>query len=457
MTTEAQVHWHEGLFMQPHHLQWMQRSVFDQFAHERRLTWAFPYGVLDIQISDDELSNMRVRFDRLHAIMPSGREVRVPETTDLPSLDIKDALMAARGPLTISLGVPIWYPSRRNTVDGTLDADYRAKMLYRIAEVESTDENTGENPQPLRVRRLNARLLLEQDDRADLETLPLLRVIPSGGEDVGKPRRDAAYVPPCLLICAAPALRDLLRDLTHRVVASRNELALQITRGGFSLENLRGVQFEQLLRLRTLNRFGALLECDLQVSQSLTPFELYAQLRQMVAELAALRPDRDQYVAPEYDHNQVWPILKELVERIQDHLVGELPTRFMKVTFTRSGAESCFTATLEDKHLTQPNEYFLAIKTRMDPKALAMLVESADKFKLMPPALIDKPVYGVKLVYEPYPPVELPAEVGLCYFKLVPTESAHMWERIQQEKAAAVRWPGMEESDFKLSLSMTIP
>lgn len=435
----------------------MQRSVFDQFARERSWAWAFPYGILEMQISDDELGNMRIHFDRLHAVMPSGREVQIPEDTDCPSLDIKEALTAVRGPLTISLGVPIWYPSRRNTLDEGKNEDARAKMLYRVAEVDAVDENTGENPQPLHVRRLNGRLLLDQDDSSDLEVLPLLRVVPAGGEEVGKPKRDMNYVPPCLVLGGSPMLRDLLRDVTHRVVANRNELALQITRGGFSLDNLRGVQFEQLLRLRTLNRFGAVLECMQQATRGVTPFDLYSQLRQFAAELAALRPDRDPYAVAEYDHENVYPVLKELCETIQSHLVGELPTKFLKAALSRDDTRQCWATTLDDSHFSQPNEYYLAIKTRMDPKALATLVENADKFKLMPPALIDKPVYGVKLSYEPYPPVELPAEIGLCYFKVIRTESARMWERIQQEQALALRWPGMEETDFKITLYMTIP
>ncbi|HKM58232.1 MAG TPA: hypothetical protein VJX28_05770, partial [Chthoniobacterales bacterium] len=64
-----QVHWHEGLFLLPHHLQRIQRSVVDVASSERRLNWAYPYGLIDARLSNDDLENMRLRFDRLHAIM----------------------------------------------------------------------------------------------------------------------------------------------------------------------------------------------------------------------------------------------------------------------------------------------------------------------------------------------------------------------------------------------------
>ena len=67
----APIHWHEGLFLQPHHLQRLQKTVVDGFADERRLTWSYPYGVVEARLSHDELENMRVRFDKLRVIMPA--------------------------------------------------------------------------------------------------------------------------------------------------------------------------------------------------------------------------------------------------------------------------------------------------------------------------------------------------------------------------------------------------
>ena len=58
--------------MLPHHLQRIQRSIFESSSSDRRLNWAYPYGLIDARLSNDDLENMRLRFDRLHAIMPSG-------------------------------------------------------------------------------------------------------------------------------------------------------------------------------------------------------------------------------------------------------------------------------------------------------------------------------------------------------------------------------------------------
>ncbi|HIJ70392.1 MAG TPA: type VI secretion system baseplate subunit TssK [Planctomycetes bacterium] len=457
MAIEGQIHWCEGLFLQPHHLQSMQKHIFDRFTRERKFSLHYPYGVIEARISDDELENMRVCFDRLRAIMPSGIEVNVPDNADLPSLDIKEAFASTSGSISISLGVPVWYASRGNVVDKQEEGAWRSKRTYRVAEIERTDENTGENPQPIPVRRVNARLLLDGDDRSDIEVLPLLKIVHATGEDANLPRRDPAFIPPCMLTTGSPVLQELARDLTSQIMASRNELVLQINRGGFSIDSMRGVQFEQVLRLRTLNHYSAILSSLTQVPTGVSPFEIYVNLRQLLAELAALRPDRDQFEVPEYNHDNPAIPFNELSQRIRSLLRGAVAAKFLKVAFTKDKAEAIFRAELTDEVFSLPNEYFLAIKTKEDPRALAELVLDRDKFKLMPRSLANQRIFGVKLSHEPYPPVELPAQVGLHYFRLIRAESARIWERIKQEKAIAAKWPGVESSDFDITLYMTVP
>ena len=195
MTIKGQIHWCEGLFLQPHHLQYMQSSFVENFAHDRRLYWNYPYGVVEAKISDDQLENMRVSFDRLRVLMPSGLEVNVPDNAYLPSLDIKESFASSSGPLTVSLGVPTWSSARSNVIEKEATQDWRVKRRYRVAEIEKPDENTGENPQSILVRQINARLLLDNDDRSDLEVLPLLKIVHAAGEDVGLPRRPGIYSP----------------------------------------------------------------------------------------------------------------------------------------------------------------------------------------------------------------------------------------------------------------------
>lgn len=454
MATSGQVHWHEGLFLQPHHLQLAQRFALEQHGELRKLLTPYPYGLIESRVSADALENFLIRFDKLRVVMPSGLEVSFPDNADLPPLDFKKVFEATTQPISIDLGVPIWYASRANTVEMSPDADWRVKRLYRVSELTRADENTGENAQAVLTRRVNARLLLPDDDRTDLEVLPLIRVLHATGQDVGMPRIASAFVPPCLVLAGSPALRELVRDLINQIEASRKELVIQISRGGFSVDTMRGIQFEQMLRLRSIasaaNRLSALI-----AAPNITPFDLFVEFRGLLGELASLRPDRDQAESAPYDHNAPMVCFQELSNKIRGLLKGTVAPNFLKVDFAR--ADNLLVATMTDEHFTRPNEYFLGVKTKDEARAVATLVENADEFKLMAKSMVQRNIFGVKLTEERHPPLELPSQAGLHYFRLGRAESQRMWDKVKEEREIAIRWPGIDTSDFQCTLYMTVP
>ncbi len=463
MSSIGHIHWHEGLFLEPHHLQTFARQVADSSWRERRLSWPFPYGVIDCRVSTDSLENNLVRIDRLRAVMPSGLEVDVPGNTDVPALDIKKTFANSGGGFTVSLAVPLWQGERANTVEtrapGLGGDSARIKRLYNITEVSRADENTGENVRPLLVRRVNARLVVDGDDTSDMEVLPLVRIVASA-EGSTLPRPDPRFIPPCMTIGGNATLRSTLRDLASAVDAARKEVVNQLTRGGFVLENLKGPQLLMLMRLRTLNRFAATLPTlfagGMGGSGAVSPFDAYLALRELLGELAALSPERDPFEGPKYDHDLPGVVFGELDRKIRPLLRGDIAKRFLQVPFVSDGG--VLMAQLADEHFTTPNGYLLGIRTKMDPTRLGKLVEDQDKFKLMPKTMIKLNIFGVKLTEERHPPMELPSATDLHYFRLDVGQSQKMWERVTSEKTMAVRWSELEPMEYTdISLFMTVP
>ena len=448
------IHWHEGLFLQQHHLQMMQHGAFDETTRTRAMAMAYPYGLVDARLSPDALENMTVRFDRLKVVMPSGLQVDIQRNARLEPRDIKDIFSASASSFVVRLGVPRWESDRANTVPPTGADAVTGKRLFQVEEIERTDENTGDQPQPIMVRKINARLLLEDDDDTGMETLPLLRIAHAAGDDVGLPHEDPEFIPPSLFLTGSVALRDALRDLSSQVEASRSELVNQITRGGFNIEAIRGVQFEQMLRLKTLNRYAGRLRTLIELP-NMPPLNMYFELRDLLSELAALQPGRDPFESPQYDHDNPAVAFYSLHEKIRALLRGAVTDTWMQVKFAPT--DDVLIARLNDEHLSLPNQYFLGVRTREDPKALAQLVEDPDRFKMMCGSLVQKTVFGVKLQEERHPPLELPSETGLHYFTLLRNESKRMWDRVKEEKVLAVRFPGMEASDYQMTLYMTTP
>ncbi len=448
-----QIHWHEGLFLLPHHLQRFQRSVLEKSAHQRALAIHYPYGVIDIQVAEGELENMRVRFKRLRAIMPSGIEVNYPDGAVLPSVDIKKEL-DAEGSVLVSLGVPLWFASRSNCLAKDRPSGAPPKILYELSEEEVNDENTGGNPKPMIMRKVNARLLLDGEDRSDLEVIPLFRVTRIAGATVGLPQQDPEFVGPCLVLNASTSLKELVRGLTSQVQASREELVLQLRRASVNLDTLRGIQFEQMLRLQTLNRAGSRLGMLVR-APNVTPFEVFLVMRDLLGDLSGLYPERDLYETGYYDHDNPYPAFNEVAAKIRLVLRGGVSPHFIQVPFVEQ--DGMLRAQLSEEHFTTPNNYFLGIRSKEDPLSLAQFVENEDRFKLMPASMAARAVRGILLQEERFPPLELPAQSGLYYFRLRRTDCPDVWKLLQEERSAVVRWIGNENADYQVTLFMTLP
>jgi len=453
----TQLHWHEGLFLQPHHLQLMQRRVYGALGDERRRQRPYPYGVVEAELSAGELENKRVRFDRLLAVMPSGVVVDAPKGAWLSALDIADAFDASSGSLTVLLGVPLYYEGRANAIEPSASpTEQSARRIYRIVESEVTDENTGEGAATVLTRKVNARLLVEGEDASDLETIPILRIVHGTGEDTGMPMPDRTFVPPCVSSNGSPVLQSLLRDIANQIEATREELVVQLSRGGFDIETIRGAQLQQLLRLRTFNRFAASFPARVAAPGGVDPFEAYLELRELLGELAALHPDADSFQAPAYDHDDPAPVFFEIAQRVRGVFKPVGMATWLRAEFARDG--DLLVAQLTDEHLEKANEYFLAVQSGQDPRQVAKLVEDADEFKLMPKSMAQARVRGVRLVEERHPPVQLPSKVGLTYFRLQRSESARAWERVVEEKELAIRFSGVDGPMVdQATLYMTVP
>ncbi len=434
----------------------MQRGIGLRAESEWKLVWPYAYGVVEATLLRDDLEDMRVRFAKLRVIMPGGTEVSFPEAAELPALDIRP--MFARPGIKffdVFLGVPLWMKDRANTFRPEQQADPRVKLLYRLKEASCPDENTGENPKDIQFRMVNARLMFDFEDRSDMEVLPLLRIKKGVGDDEGRPRLDPEFAYPSLVLNASPVLRDLVRALTSQVDATRDELDRQLHKGGIGLEQ----KVEMTARLMLLSRFSAKM-LSLVEAPNVPLYGVYLELRTFLAELAAFRPGQAVFAAAAYDHENPYPVFKELDIKIRREIkpAGGV---FLKVPFEMTAQKTAQipVAKLTSEHFTKPNAYYLAVKTKADPTALARYVEDGHKFKLMPLSMWSAAIFGITLQEQRIPPLEFPSQAGLYYFLLQVKDNAARWDQIQNEMAMAINYKqaDLNLSDAEFTLYMTVP
>jgi len=446
------IHWHEGLFLQPHHLQLMQRRLQVDVRTGRSLFSPHPYGIIEARLSADELADKRIRFERLRAILPSGQEVQYPEEANLPGLSL-EAELARSGSVELLLAAPLWIPNRANSFRTGEPADPRNKLLYIPEERrEVADENTGENPQPVYFRKVNARVVVKGEDLADMESIPLMRVVRATGEAAGQPRQDPEYVPPSVFLRSSSVLHNLVRDLVAQLNASRNDLQSKLATGGLGMET----KLELTMRLTTLNRVCGRLPAVIEEGQ-LPPFEVYLQLRELLGELLALSPAKNAFACEPYRHEDSLPCFRELDRKIREEIRVSKGREPLKVAF--AGEPGLLLAKLEAQHFEQATGYYLGVKTRMERSRLANYLKDANRFKFMPESMKEVAVLGVELQEETSPPLDLPSQGDLHYFRVRPDSQAKRWDRIKAEQAVALVWNNSEfdltEANF--TLYMTLP
>jgi type VI secretion system ImpJ/VasE family protein len=453
---ETRIHWHQGLFLQPHHFQRLQHSIYEVASAARRFSTSYHSGVCELKISEDELGTHRLRFERLRAIMTSGLEVNLPANADLPSYDFKSLFENDSRAFLFYLAVPLWQAKRANAFKmGEAVQDPREKLLYRLQEETLYDENTGETPKSVYVRRINARIISDRDDHSDMEILPVLRIIrdTGAGEGFGKPRADVEYVPPSLFLESSNVLCSMVQDLISQVEANREELSEYLVRGGFDFETMRGVQYEHLLRFRTLSRFCARAKVLLK-TPAIPPHAWYLELCEQYADLVALHPGKEKGEGIlDYNHDGLYLVFRQLDTKIRSLLRSVVSASFMEARFK---AEDVFySAELTNEHFSRAVEYYLAIRSKEDPRKVVTLVEDPEQFRLIPRSLARSAVRGLSLKEERVAPIQLPVYSDLTYFRIDREGSARIWEEIKNEKSIVARWAEMHDTDFKIALYMT--
>src|SRR5436305_14182916 len=105
MTTRA-VHWHEGMFLRPHHLQAAQRHGFHQSQLGDKWDLHYNWGLRAIDLDLDAIANYRLVVRSLKARLRDGSLIALPEEGELPALDLKAAFERGDN-LTVFLAVPM--------------------------------------------------------------------------------------------------------------------------------------------------------------------------------------------------------------------------------------------------------------------------------------------------------------------------------------------------------------
>jgi type VI secretion system protein ImpJ len=434
MTARA-VHWHEGMFLLPHHFQAAQRHADAAAARGGRWDVHYNWGLRGLDLDADALANHRFVAHVLSARMRDGTLVSFPDDGALPPLDLRPAFEKGRA-VTVVLGVPVARAGR-----ATASAEPTDRARYLVETVELEDENTGVNPHPVEFRTLNARLMLDTDPKAGFETLPVARVAKTGKAD-SPPALDPAFIPP-VLACDAfrPLAAGVLAAAADRIGTKIDVLATQATARGLTFDSRNQGELTQLEQLRELNEAAATLGV-IGPAAGVHPLTAYTELCRVVGRLAVFGPTRRVAPLPRYDHDDLggcfWRVkayLDELLDLVVEPAYKERP-------FVGAGLR--MQVSLEPSWIEPTWGLFIGVQSPLTAEEcvkllsrgqLDMKVGSSDRVD----AVFRLGQAGLVFDHRPSPPRVLPDLPGQTYFQIAGEATHAEWQAVQRSLTLALR------------------
>src|SRR5271170_5152874 len=406
MSWNAKVHWTEGLFLRPHHLQQADRYVENAIESRARHITPYPWGFSDLEIDHDLAQQSKFALRRAAGVMPDGGLFDFPAECPPPA------------PITTpetAAGQLIWLSMPARADNSREVSPEQAENAARyVVGAETVIDSTANLRIEEEVEVAYPRLAYEirKTAKPGYVGLPIARIVEVHDKTLVF---DEKFAPP-VLVCAAHATVEGWLDRVIGWIGNRlDELARyasDATAGG-------GLQSADYLMLQMLNREIPTLK-HFRLSRYVHPERLYEEFLRIAGELATFatseRRARD-YNA--YVHDDLELTFAPVLRDIQDFLSARLDRRAIRLELIER-AQNAYISTIKDRSLFRNATLVLEVSAR---RPLAEIQQQLPHFlKVGPNTKMNEIVHahlpGVDLVHLPTPPPQIRAISDHVYFYL---------------------------------------
>lgn len=429
-----QVHWADGLFLQPHHFQILQRNMIENVRNERNFYLPYKYGLIDLDINRDALLSRRVVINSFSAIMPDGQELSMPGNCTLSPLNIDKPTSLTDNVLVVYLVLPSY-----SAQSGNLATPAHPRGLYQLKENHVYDENSGDNEIVLMTRRMNPYLEVRRDRIANGSYIPLMRlnwISYQGQEPVLV--LDDEYMPPFMLLSPECQVSRLVNELLFLIKNYREHLLEGLENSNFENKPVQGEAIIKLMQLNILSEAHTQLTNTVMLYK-IAPFTIYNEISVLLSKLQSLDFHHQLQTIPTYNHDDALPQFKWLIEQIKTQLSAESQVSyFTRVDFILTKNPQILVAVLDDVELLPNSELYLMFTVTNPSEKLIKEVLSGDNLRVLDSSSIDMRMRGFKLIFQRFAPRQLPTVAGSMCFKIDIEETPEFYANIQKDRVLII-------------------
>jgi len=446
------------MFLRPHQLQASQRWVETIVSGGFNALRPFGWGFLKLGIAQEPLENFTLRLDECIVRMKDGTWVHVPENTEVEPLDFQDQLDQTEGPLEVLLGIPQLQEVRANSVPLEDPERVSGTPRYEPVAVVRRDENTGENPQTVYVRRKRGKLFTAGDDSTGYDVVRIGAIVKSDRPGA-IPELDPMRCGPVLAIQSDAGLARFVKSLADQIEAKNEVMGKEAREHRMLFTDGMPANTEHLLKLHALNETRAQFRAMLQ-SPLLHPYDIFVTLARLIGQLSVFQDELVPPQLPLYDHDEPGASLYQLHKHIETMLDGLRPMAYVERRFSRQkdprGHEGLEVA-LDRAWVDDDLEMYVGLHAAdLDIAELERHIYSGFNFKLASPTraprLSNIAVRGLRLQVKSVPAGTLPRRQGLHYFRIdktIGSDRTDFWRECEHESGIRIGIQEGQLADFE--------
>lgn len=454
---ERPLFWHQGLFLQPQHLQ--LNSRYGEALNQPFKTHLQPFfwGVGSWQVQSAALDNLSFHLTEGKFLFPDMAYTVIGENALVIPRSFEEAWEDGGEKFGVYLGLRKFNPNGTN-VSVVGDLGNLAEVGTRWVTANTTEQipDLHQDGPAADVQRLHYVLKVfwesEKDQLGDYELIPLAQL----EKDQDSVRLSQRYIPPCLSIGADTVLLGIVKEIRDQIGARSRQLEAYKRDRGLHSAEFGARDMVYLLALRSMNRYAPLL-AHMAAAQHGHPWNVFGLLRQLIGELSTFSADlsysgedrEGNKRIPGYDHTDIGgcfnaslAVITELLDQIT---AG--PEYMIQLLYdgTYFGAE------LPPAIFEGGNRYFLVMETQSDPQTVRPSLETTAKLGCREslPILIARSLSGVGLTHLDDVPQELPRRANALYFQI--DHHSDQWAQVQKVNNVALYWDSAPE-DLKVEL-----